>query len=161
MADEELNLELEGENQEITRTNNRIKSLSEKVKTTSEERDNLAKEKAEAETRADAAQKDADFYKGFSTVSSKYEGAGEYQDKIREKVALGLDIEEATMLIMAKEGKYTPPVQETQPLVRETQAGGSASIGIHDNVEKKPSEKSRDELRNALLDIESRGEKLI
>jgi hypothetical protein len=158
--DNELELDLNEDNkeEEINRKDSRIKSLSDKVKTTSEERDTLAKAKAEAEAKAEAAQKDADFYKGFNTVSTKYAGANEYQDKIREKVALGLDVEEATMLIMAKEGKYTPP---TQPLVRESAAGGSASTGIADTVEKSYREMSRSDLKAGLQELESKGTKLL
>ena len=155
--DEELNLELDN-SEEINRKDSRIKSLSDKVKSTSEERDALVKDKAEAIAKADAAQKDADFYKGFNAVSSKYQGSSEYQDKIREKVALGLDVEEATMLIMTKEGKYTPPVQ---PLVRESAAGGSASIGINDTAEKPYKEMSRSDLKAGLQELESKGEKLL
>ena len=156
---DELELDLNEDNQEeINRKDSRIKSLSDKVKTTSEERDTLAKAKAEAEAKAESAQKDADFYKGFNTVSTKYAGANEYQDKIREKVALGLDVEEATMLIMAKEGKYNPP---TQHLVRESAAGGSASTGIADNVEKPFKEMGKADLKTALQELESKGEKLL
>lgn len=159
MADDlELDLDTQETTEEINRKDSRIKSLSDKVKTTSEERDTLAKAKAEAEAKAELAQKDADFYKGFNTVSSKYEGSTEYQDKIREKVALGLDVEEATMLIMAKEGKYTPPVV---PSVRESAAGGSASTGITDSVEKPYKEMGRADLKSALQELESKGEKLL
>lgn len=155
---EELELELEGEEETITRKDNRIKSLSDKVKTTSEERDTLAKEKAEAEAKAEAAQKDADFFKNFNTVSTKYQGSNEYQDKIREKVALGLDVEEATMLVMTKEGKYIPPA----PIIeRESAAGGSAATGINDSVEKKANQLSQSELRSRLEEIEARGEKFL
>ncbi len=158
MADE-LELDLDTPTTEdISRKDSRIKSLSEKVKTTSEERDTLAKAKAEAEAKAEQAQKDANFYKGFNTVSSKYEGSNEYQDKIREKVALGLDVEEATMLIMAKEGKYKPPVA---PLVKTSAAGGSASIGITDSVEKPYKEMAKADLRSALQELESKGTKLL
>lgn len=157
MADEELDLELEP-NEEITRKDSRIKSLSDKVKTTADERDAEKARADKAEAERLALQKDADFFKGFNTVANKFEGANEYQDKIREKVNLGLDIEEATMLIMAKEGKYTPPVQTVE---RQSGAGGSASIGINDTVDKPAKEMKREDLRSALLEVESKGEKLI
>lgn len=151
--DEELNLDLG--NEDITRKDNRIKSLSDKVKTTSEERDaeKVRADKAEAERVT--AQKDADFFKNFNTVSPRYQGASEYQDKIREKAALGLDVEEATMLVMAKEGKYTPPVA---PLVRESAAGGSAATGIHDSAEKTADKMTQAERRAILQEMESKGE---
>lgn len=157
MADD-LDLELDLDTpttEDITRKDNRIKSLSDKVKTTSEERDAMATAKAEAEAKAAASQKDAEFYKGFNTVASKFGDANEYQDKIREKVALGLDVEEATMLVMTKEGKYTPP---TQPLTRESAVGGSASMGITDSTDKGAKDMTQDERRSILKDLESKGE---
>lgn len=156
---DELELDLEGDQEEIiSRKDNRIKSLSDKVKTTSEERDALAQEREQAKAEAEAAKKEAEFYKNFNTVSAKYQGASEYQDKIREKAALGLDVEEATMLVMAKEGKYTPPVAQQD---MGSAAGGSASIGITDSVAKKPGEMSATELRSHLQEIESRGERFL
>lgn len=155
MADE---LELDLETEDITRKDNRIKSLSDKVRTTSEERDALAKAKEESDAKATAAQKDAEFYKGFNTVASKFGNATEYQEQIREKVALGLDVEEATMLVMTKEGKYTPP---TQPIVRESAAGGSASMGITDNAERTAKDMTQEDRKKALREIEMKGEKLL
>ena len=154
MAEEET-LDLNEDNQEeITRKDSRIKSLSDKVKTTSEERDALKTKAEEAEAKAVAAQKDAEFFKGFNTVSSKYAGSSEYQDKIREKVALGLDIEDATKLIMVNEGKYVPPVV---PVERESVAGGSAttSMPLGDKTIEKMSQA---ELRSALVEAEAKGE---
>ena len=154
MADEET-LDLNEDNQEeITRKDSRIKSLSDKVKTTSEERDALKAKAEEAEAKAIQAQKDAEFFKGFNTVSSKYAGSSEYQDKIREKVALGLDIEDATKLIMVNEGKYVPPVV---PVERESAAGGSAttSMPLGDKTIEKM---SQTELRAALVEAEAKGE---
>lgn len=156
MADEELDLELEEDQQEnINRVEKRIKSLSEKVKLTSTERDELAKAK-ETETLARAtAEKERDFYKGFNQVSTKYPGASEYQDKILEKVNAGYDVEDATISILAKEGKYTPA-----PIQAETgrAAGGSAATAMAGSDSKSPQEMSQDELRGALLDLEAKGE---
>src|SRR6185503_9984379 len=131
----------------ISRKDSRIKSLSDKVKQTSEERDALAKAKEEAEAKFATAQKDAEFFKSFNQVSAKYQGASEYQDKIREKTNLGLDVEEATMLILTKEGKYTPP---TQPLVKNNPAGGSASTSINDAPSKSYDKMSRTELADQI-----------
>ncbi len=151
----ELEFDLDTQNEEVTRTNNRIKSLSEKVKTASEERDALAKAKDEESSAKASAEKERDFYKNFNTVSSKYQGAADYQDKILEKVNAGYDIEDATIAILAKEGKYAPePVKEQRaPL-----AGGSAGTGIVDIGDKKPSQMSRDELRQQLIEANERGE---
>lgn len=152
---DELDFDLTEDNSKeiITRKDKKIDSLSEKLGSTEKEKDELSKAKADADARADAAQKEADFFKGFNAVASKYQGASEYQDKIREKAALGLDIEEATMLVMAKEGKYTPPVQE-QPLA----AGGSASIGITDITDKPLDKYTREEKRAMLVDMEAKGD---
>ncbi len=156
MAEEELDLELD--NEEITRKDNRINTLTGKLKSTSEERDALKAEAEKAKTEREAAQKDAEFFKSFNTVSAKYQGSSEYQDKIREKAALGLDVEEATMLVMAKEGKYTPPAPVVE---RQSAAGGSASTSINNPAEKAPKEMSSSELRAQLQAIESTGERLI
>lgn len=151
MADElDLDLDSDNETQEqINKSEKRIKSLSEKVKTTSEERD---AEKARADKEAaEAAQarKDAEFYKNFTNISSKYQGAHEFQDQIREKTALGLDVEEATMLVLTKEGKYTPP-PPPQPKI-DSPTGGSSSTTLKAG-EKGVSDMSTDEKRKALED---------
>jgi chromosome condensin MukBEF ATPase and DNA-binding subunit MukB len=156
MADE-LELDLNEDNQEeiISRKDSRIKSLSDKVKTTSEERDALAKEKEELRSKAEAAQKDADFFKGFNTLSSKYQGATEYQEKIREKVMSGYDLEDATISILAKEGKYTPPAPTME---RESAAGGSAVTNMKGGDDKTPDKMSQAERLAALKEMESKGE---
>ncbi len=104
------------------------------------ERDNLAKESA--------------FYKGFNQVSTKYPGANEYQDKILEKVNAGYDVEDATISILAKEGKYTPPVATVE---RESPAGGSAATAIPGSGQKTLDEMTRDEKRAALMELEAQG----
>lgn len=151
--EEELNLE-EDNNEEITRKDSRIKSLSDKVKEKAElaNAEKARADKAEAERQT--ALKDAEFFKNFNTTSTKYPGSNEYQDKIREKVALGLDVEEATMLIMAKEGKYTPPEAKVE---RESPAGGSASTSIQGGEEKTPDKMSQAERLEALKEIEAQG----
>src|SRR3990167_6378974 len=124
MADElDLDLDSTEEQEKINKVEKRIKDLSEKVRLTSTERDDFAKAKEQAEVEKSAALKDVDFYKNFSTVSSKYTGSAEYQDKIKEKVMAGYDLEDATISILAKEGKFTPQVA---PLEKESPAGGSA-----------------------------------
>lgn len=157
---ENLDLDLNENNSEeiITRNKKKINSLSEKLGLSEKEKAELAKAKEESDAKAETAQKDADFFKNFNTISSKYEGSNEYQDKIREKVALGLDVEDATKLVMVNEGKYTPPVPVVE---KESAAGGSASTGITDSVEKAPKEMSRADLRSSLQELESKGEKLI
>lgn len=152
MADEDLDLELEEEN--INKVEKRIKTLSEKVKLTSEERDELAKAKETLEGEKTSLSKERDFYKGFNQISTKYPGASEYQDKILEKVNAGYDVEDATISILAKEGKFTPAETRTET---ENAAGGSASTTINSG-DKNPQEMTQDERRAKLLDMESRGE---
>lgn len=156
MADE-LDLDLNEDNSEeiISRKDSRIKSLSDKVKITSEERDALAKEKADLEAKANAAQKDAEFFKGFNTLSSKYQGATEYQDKIREKVMSGYDLEDATISILAKEGKYQPPAPVVE---RESAAGGSAATSMSGDDNKSPDKMTQAERFTALRELEAKGE---
>lgn len=155
MADE-LELDLNEDNQEeiISRKDKRIESLSEKYKLSEKEKAELAEAKAKAEAEAQAAKKEAEFFKSFNQVSTKYQGASEYQDKIREKAALGLDVEEATLLVMAKEGKYTPPEPKVE---RESPAGGSATTNVRSS-EKSVDEMTQAERLAALKDMEARGE---
>ena len=155
MADD-LDLELESEEQEnINKVEKRIKSLSEKVKLTSEERDEKDRLLVERDGQLANTSKERDFYKGFNAISAKYQGASEYQDKIFEKVKAGYDVEDATISILAKEGKFNP----TQPQAeKERVAGGSATTAMKGNDSKTPQEMTQDERRATLLDAESRGE---
>lgn len=155
MAEEELDFDLDDE--EINRTNKRINSLSNKVKEEAEARAREAEARKQAEAEREAASKERDFYKGFNQIASKYQGAAEYQDKILEKVNSGYDIEDATISILAKEGKYQPQAPQEQPKENEIAAGGSASIGFTGN-DKTLGEMTKDEKRAALLDIASQGE---
>lgn len=125
------------------RSDNRFKDLADKVKTTAEERD---ASKAEAE----AAKKEVEFYKGFSKVSSKYEGAADYQDKILEKVNSGYDLEDATISVLAKAGKLT-----NAPVQRESPAGGSATTTMNQGGEKTIAEMTKAEKREALMQGEA------
>lgn len=155
--EDELDLDLNENNNEeiITRKDKKIKSLSEKFEMSEKEKADLAKAKEEAEAKANALQKEAEFFKGFNTVSSKYQGATEYQDAIREKVLAGYDIEDATVAILNREGKFTPtaPVEDRQPI-----GGGSASIGMANNSEKSYGEMNKSELRSALEETIAKGD---
>lgn len=157
MADE-LELDLDENNSEeiINRKDKRIKSLSEKFELSEKEKAEIAKAREEAEAKAQAALKDAEFYKGFNTMSSKYPGAHEYQDKIREKVMAGYDIEDAAVSILNKEGKLTPsPAPQARP---ESAIGGSAATGMNIAAEKPLQDMSMSDLRAQLLDAEKTGE---
>jgi hypothetical protein len=136
------------------RQDNRFKTLSEKVKTTAQERD-AEKVKAEkAETKRLEAEKERDFFKDFNTSTAKYPGAAEFQDRIKEKVLAGYDMEDATVSVLAKEGRLTPPA----PAKPGSPAGGSATTAMKTGGEKPISEMTREEKRAAILDAESKGE---
>ena len=156
MADEELDLEETPSEENINKTEKRIKDLSEKVKLTSEERDEKAALIEKLEKEKANSQKEVEFYKGFSNVASKYTSANEFQDKIKEKFDAGYDLEDATIAILAKEGKYAPSAPESKP--KESPAGGSANTTLKSGGEKSPHEMTQDERRAALQEAESKGD---
>lgn len=139
----------------ISRSDKRFKKLNDDVR---EANENLAKEtgeKAKIQAEKDSIAKENAFLKGFNQVSTKYQGANEYQDKIWEKVQSGYDVEDATISILAKEGKYTPPPIKTE---KESAAGGSANTSMKGGDNKIPQEMSQTERRAALMDAEAKGE---
>lgn len=153
--DEELDIDLEGQEEKINRPEQRVKKLlSDKENLAKEkEAERLAREKAENEKQA--ALKEVEFYKGFTAVAAKYGNANEYQEKIREKVLSGYDVEDATISILAKEGKYTAPAAPPPP--RENPAGGSANNQI--KVENKSvGDMTQAERLAALREAEIRGD---
>lgn len=159
MADEEINdseLDFELEEEKKPRRDQRVdNALSEKQK--AEElaaKESKAREKAEKE--AEAARKDLEFYKNFNTVSSKYQGASEYQDQIREKAALGLSLDEAAMLVLTQEGKYTPPTAPVEP--PPSPVGGSAATQLKAGGDKPIGEMTQEERRAELVEAEKRGD---
>lgn len=154
---EELDLDSnEGDTEEIiSRKDSRIKSLLEKNKLTSEERDEKDRLLKEKEELLANTSKENEFLKGFTKVSTKYQGANDYQDKIWEKVKSGYDVEDATVSVLNKEGKFIPPEQIQE---RESPAGGSASTGITDKADKPINQRSKEELRAALIEQEQKGE---
>lgn len=159
--DNDFDLDLdEGVNREeiISRKDKKINSLGLKLGESEKEKAEIAQKEAEARTKAEAAEKERDFFKGFNTIATKYPGAADHQEAIWERVQKGTDAEEATIAVLVKEGKYTPPPQEqVQPLTAGV-AGGSASTSIIDQGSKTPDTMTQDERRAALKELESRGE---
>src|SRR3990167_6846125 len=96
------------EGEDINKTQERITTLSSKVKKTAEQRDAEAEARKEAEAKTVVAEQERDFFKGFSTVSTKYPAAPEYQDKIWEKVKGGYSVEDAAVSVLNAEGKLVP-----------------------------------------------------
>lgn len=151
---EELEQVSPNEEQDINRTEERIKTLSSKVKLTAQERDEAKQLAEEAAAAKVAAERERDFFKDFSTVSSKYQGASEFQDKIWEKVNSGYTTEDATVAVLAAEGKF--PAQETAPIVES--AGGGSSSTVIPTSEKSPNEMTQEERRAALQEASDSGE---
>lgn len=156
----DLNLdELESNAEKKLEVKNRYQKLSEKVKTEAQ-----AREEAEAKTKVAeegklVADKRADFFKNFSQVSSKYPNATEYQEQILERVNKGIDLEEATVGVLHKEGKFQASVLE--PSRPDNIAGGSASTVITDTGDKRVEEMTHEEKRSALLQMEKEGTNLL
>jgi hypothetical protein len=150
MADEDLGLE-EGEIK--NKVEKRIKDLSEKVKLTAGERDELAKGKTDAETAQKNAEKERDFYSSFADSAGSYPEASNYKDAIKEKVMSGYSVEDATVSVLAKEGKlnnYTPPSPK-----HDSPAGGSATNAVQTKMEKPLNEMTKAEKREALIQMEN------
>lgn len=154
MADE-LELELEGE-QNINKTQERITNLSSKVKETSQQRDDALAKAAEADAKVAAAEKERDFYAGFSGLAGKYPAATEFTDKIKEKVMSGYSPEDATVAVLNSEGRLSATPTPPAPLA--PAAGGSASYTPPSQGDKSVGEMTRDEKRAKLVELESRGD---
>ena len=152
---EEFELDLEG-SEDINKTELRIKNLSSKVRDTATERDEARAEAEKLKAEAETAQKERDFFKGFSEVSSKYPGASEYQDAILEKVNAGYSTEDATVSVLNANGKLMPQtVEAPQPI---TAGGGSSATVLLDSGSKSVSEMSQAERREALMNPDIQGE---
>lgn len=156
MNDEELNLDLDQE--ETLPSKNRLEKLSEKVIFTAKERDEANKAKEEESQARLKAEKERDFFRDFSQTSSKYPQATNYQDKILEKVNIGYSVEDATLAILAKEGKLQGQPQQV-PI--DDIAGGSAGTTINEKSNKDYFEMSVNEKREVLMDLERQGINLL
>lgn len=156
MENEDLNLDnIESNVEEKLKVKNRFEKLSEKVIETSKERDDaLAKIQMETDAKVQL-EKERDFYKTFSQISSKHPEAANYQDQILERVNKGYDAEEAALAVLAKEGKLnyqpTPPIQGSKPQAE----GGSAATTFPGD--KSLQDMSTEEKRNLLLEADKDG----
>ena len=116
------------------------------------------KEEAEAKVTTESqarlqAEKERDFFKSFSQISSKHPEAANYQDQILERVNKGMDTEEATVAVLYKEGKLN--TLTPQPEIGNI-AGGSAPNTP--GVEKEYHDMSLEEKREVMLGLEKTGE---
>ncbi len=159
---EELNLDLdniEANAQEKLQVKDRYAKLTERG-LEAEKKAQEAEAKAQSEAnRAAKAEKDLEFYKSFSQVSSKHPGASDYQDQIKERVDRGMDAEEAAVAVLYKEGKLTQsaPVQQTRVDV----AGGSALTNLGEGGSKSVNEMTSSEKMEALMQAEKEGANLL
>ena len=157
MSDEDLDLDLEdnldsGEDKQWNdRTLKRNKDLSDKLRVEGEAR-------VKAEEEASIAKKEAEFFKNFNPLIGKYPGASEYQDQVQERFMKGYDMEEATLAVLAKEGKYTPPAPVEPEVVPESPAGGSAVNAIPGSGDKSLEELTPDEKQAKLEEALNKGE---
>jgi len=151
MADSDL-LKNDPDNKEVE---GRIKDLSHKVKTIAEEKEVESKARKEAEDRASLAEKERDFFSGFSDSIASYPEAKDHKDEIKAKVLVGYSIEDATVSVLAKAGKLNkvaPKVDKTASM------GGSATVNVSGGSSKPVSEMTQAEKKQALLDAEKSGD---
>lgn len=154
----DLNLEeldqVEANVEKKLQVKDRFAQLSEKMTLTAREKEAAeAKAKAAEEARL-AAEKQAEFYKNFSQLSSKHPEAINFQDQILERVKGGLDTEEATLLVLAKEGKLNhAPAPREIPTVE----GGSALTQLSEG-DKTVDQLSEGEKLASLRELEKSGE---
>jgi hypothetical protein len=161
MAEEEdgLDLDLDELDQDIENRNKveeRIRDLSKKVKLTSGERDEFKKLNTELKTQNEQITKERDFLESFTDVTSRYPGAQEYRDAIRDKVLSGYTAEDAAAAILAKEGKLgiVPEPPEGEEKKPESPAGGSAPNQLKQEENKPPGKMNLEELREAITSPE-------
>lgn len=117
----------------------RITELSGLVKTTSQERD-------EAVSKAQIAEKERDFYAGFSDVVATTPEAAGHKDDILAKVKSGYTVEDATYAVLGKAGK----LGNTKPVTPQNPAGGSAVVTPPQGGTKTPAEMTQAERREQL-----------
>ena len=85
-------------------------------------------------------------------MSDKYPQAKDFKDKIKEKALAGYTVEDATVAVLASEGKLTATPQET-----ENPTGGSATNPPATSGSKELSEMTIEEKRAAVLDQIEKG----
>jgi hypothetical protein len=156
MADEFDLDQLDADINNKNKVEERIRGLNEKVKLTQKERDERDTLLKQKDDELISAKKEVEFYSKFSDSTAKYSGAHEFKDKIREKVMQGYDVEDATVAVLAREGKLaTPAAQQAE---RDTVAGGSATTAMKGDANKQLHEMSREEKRSALMEGDSKGD---
>ena len=154
MADD-LDLETLDENiEKENKVEKRIKDLSEKVRLTAEERDAKDRFIKERDDKIVTLEKETAFLNSFGDAIGKFPEASQYRDKIKEKVMKGYSVDDATISVLATEGKYNPVKKESSP---ENPAGGSA-VTQHLTGDKSLSQLTQEEKRQKLIEAEQRGD---
>ena len=159
---DDLNLDLdtlEANAESKLQVKDRFAKLTEKGLEAEKKAQAEAEARAQAEARATTAEKERDFFKSFSQISSKHPGAAEYQDQILEKVNKGYDPEDAALAVLAKEGKLGGnPAPTPKPIIAE---GGSAPTNLGDTGGKDVKDMTSDEKAAALMQAEKEGANLL
>lgn len=156
---EDLNLDeltqLDSQAEEKLKAKNRYQQLANDNRDLAQQREAESKARADAEAKAQEAEKKVEFYKNFSKISSKYPEAANFQDQILERVNKGLDVEEATLGLLAKEGKLNPPT--AQPMDMPNPIGGSALNSLEAGP-RDARDMNTGEMLDSLRDLEKSGE---
>ena len=159
MNDENIDLSLDEldeakeQAEQKLKAKNRFEQLSTQVIEEKKRNEELAKKAEDAERKVLEAEKKAQFLENFSNVTSKYPNASEYREQILEKVSKGYDVQDATIAVLANEGKLGGGSHA--PL--ENVAGGSATLQFTSG-EKDITDMSLDEKREALIEADKRGD---
>jgi len=156
---EELDFDLDQLEEQVTlkdKIQKRIIGLKEKETLITSERDELKKLNDQMSTDKVRLEKENTFLSSFTDSISKYPLAKEFRDKIKEKVMAGYDVEDATISVLAKEGKLNSP--NSLPPEKNLAAGGSAANQMKGTGPKPVSEMTQAEKRTALLEAEAKGE---
>ncbi len=147
--------ELEVELNQPSESETRINQLSKKVSLTVEERDAAKAEAETAQVGKAEAERERDFYAGFSDVVATNPQAKDHKDDILAKVKSGYTVEDATYAVLGKAGKLGVPTETAQVQV----VGGSATTNPTAGSETKTiAEMSLAEKRAALVEMETRGD---
>lgn len=137
---------------------NRFQQLANDKRALAQEKEAIEKAKAEAEAKAVQLEREREFYKSFNQLSSRYPEAANYQDQILERVNKGYDVEEATLGLLAKEGKLGGAAPQTKPISVSAE-GGSATNNITEG-EKPLNDMTEAEKFSQLQEMEKSGELL-
>lgn len=147
--------DLEQELTQPSESEKRINQLSGTVKTVSDERDQERANREAAEAKVAEAERERDFYAGFSDVVATNPEAKDHKDDILTKVKSGYTVQDATYAVLGAAGKLNQTLQTVEV---ESPAGGSATVTIPQGGVKSVGDMTQEERRAALLEAESRGD---